>query len=91
MELDLHPLACLYGIHKGNYVTLSCAGGMISVLREGFKGYCLVFLPIILPSYSYVLCIYVSLIGPIFILNVLHIVLIVTILSVSVDVPCLCL
>jgi len=54
MELHLHPLACLYGIHRGNYVTVSCEGGMILVLREGFKGYCLIFLPIILPSYSLV-------------------------------------
>lgn len=63
MELDLHPLACLYGVHKGNYVTLSCEGGMIFVLREGFKGYCLVFLPIILPSYSFVCLVYLCLLN----------------------------
>lgn len=63
MEIDLHPHACLYGIHRDNYVTLSCEGGMISVLREGFKGYSLVFLPIILPSYSSVCLVYLCLLN----------------------------
>jgi hypothetical protein len=63
VELDLHLLACFYGIHRGNYFTLSCEGGMISVLREGFKGYSLVFLPIILSSYSFVCLVYLCLLN----------------------------
>jgi hypothetical protein len=67
MEPDLHPITCLYGIHRGNYVTLSCKGGMISVLREGCKGYSLVFLPIILLSsffcLSRVYCVFVCLLN----------------------------
>jgi hypothetical protein len=42
---------------------LSFEGGMISVLREGFKGYSLVFLPTILPSYSFVCLVYLCLLN----------------------------